>query len=76
VSVIDASTNVEVTTLPPVGQHPVGLVATASHVYVAHAGSDIVSVIDLILRTGPACWAGVEVEAVIGHACAGPNEIP
>ena len=47
VSVIDTSTNVEVTTLPPVGQNPMGLVATASHVYVAHAGSDLVSVIDV-----------------------------
>ena len=46
-SVIDASTNVEVTTFPPVGQHPVGLVATASHLYMAHAGSDIVSLIDV-----------------------------
>jgi YVTN family beta-propeller protein len=47
VSVIDTSTNVEVTTLPPVGQNPSGLVATASNVYVAHRGSDIVSVIDI-----------------------------
>jgi YVTN family beta-propeller protein len=47
VSVIDTSSNTVVTTLPPVGQSPVGVAATATNVYVAHAFSDIVSVIDI-----------------------------
>jgi YVTN family beta-propeller protein len=47
VSVIDTSSNTVVSTLPPVGRHPGGLVATTTNVYVAHVGSDIVSVIDI-----------------------------
>jgi YVTN family beta-propeller protein len=47
VAVIDTSSNMVVSTVPSGGQRPVGLVATASHVYVAHFGSDAVSVIDI-----------------------------
>jgi YVTN family beta-propeller protein len=47
VYVIDTSSNTVVTSVPSVGQHPIGLVATASNVYVAHTSSDIVSVIDI-----------------------------
>jgi YVTN family beta-propeller protein len=47
VSVIDTSSNTVVTTLPPAGLSPAGVVATDTNVYVAHAGSDIVSVIDI-----------------------------
>jgi YVTN family beta-propeller protein len=47
VSVIDTQSNAVVTTLPPVGEFPLGLVATATNVYVAHEFSDIVSVIDI-----------------------------
>ena len=47
VSVIDTGSSTVVTTLPPVGEFPAGLVATATNVYVAHTLSDTVSVIDL-----------------------------
>jgi DNA-binding beta-propeller fold protein YncE len=47
VSVIDTNSKQAVTDLPPVGQDPYGLVATATHVYVAYTGSDLVSVIDI-----------------------------
>jgi YVTN family beta-propeller protein len=47
VSVIDTASRTVVSTLPPAGQHPAGVVATARNVYVAHAGSDIVSIIDV-----------------------------
>jgi YVTN family beta-propeller protein len=47
VSVIDTATHTVVTTLPPAGKHPLGVVATAHSVYVAHVGSDVVSVIDV-----------------------------
>jgi YVTN family beta-propeller protein len=47
VSVIDTSSTAVVTGVPPVGQHPLGVVATATNVYVAHIGADIVSVIDI-----------------------------
>jgi DNA-binding beta-propeller fold protein YncE len=47
VSVIDSGTRTVVATLPPAGKHPIGVVATARNVYVAHAGSDIVVVIDV-----------------------------
>jgi DNA-binding beta-propeller fold protein YncE len=46
-SVIDTSSNALVSVLPSGGQRPAGLVATASHVYVAHFQSDAVSVIDI-----------------------------
>jgi YVTN family beta-propeller protein len=47
VSVIDTATHTVVTTLPPAGKHPLGVVATAHSVHVAHVGSDVVSVIDV-----------------------------
>jgi YVTN family beta-propeller protein len=47
ISVIDTTSNAIVTTLPPVGESPYGLAATATNVYIAHTGSDLVSVIDI-----------------------------
>ena len=47
VSVIDTASNAVVTTLPPAGERPFGLAATNTNVYVAHNGSDFVSVIDI-----------------------------
>jgi YVTN family beta-propeller protein len=47
VSVVDAKSNAVVSTLPSVAGSPLGLAATAKNVYVAHAFSDIVSVIDI-----------------------------
>jgi YVTN family beta-propeller protein len=47
VSVIDTISDKVVTTLPPVGDVPTGLVATTKNVYVVHLGSDLVSVIDI-----------------------------
>jgi YVTN family beta-propeller protein len=47
ISVIDNTNYTVVTTLPPAGQRPAGVVATARNVYVAQFGSDVVSVIDV-----------------------------
>jgi YVTN family beta-propeller protein len=47
VSVIARANHSVVTTLPPASKRPMGVVATAHNVYVAHVGSDTVSVIDV-----------------------------
>jgi YVTN family beta-propeller protein len=47
VSVIETTNHTVETTLPPAGEKPVGVAATARNVYVAHAFSNIVSVIDV-----------------------------
>ena len=47
VSVIETTNHTVETTLPPAGEKPVGVAATARNVYVAHASSNIVSVIDV-----------------------------
>jgi YVTN family beta-propeller protein len=47
VSVIETTNHTVETTLPPAGEKPIGVAATARNVYVAHAFSNIVSVIDV-----------------------------
>jgi YVTN family beta-propeller protein len=47
VSVIETTNHTVETTLPPAGEKPVGVAATTRNVYVAHALSNIVSVIDV-----------------------------
>jgi YVTN family beta-propeller protein len=47
VSVIETTNHTVETTLPPLGEKPVGVAATARNVYVAHAISNTVSVIDV-----------------------------